>query len=46
MKDRRKRREQLHDRKSLAAQQRMKSIATLASDAPAGKKKRKRDTGE
>jgi actin-related protein 5 len=46
MKDRKKRKEQLHDRKSLAAQQRMKSIATLASDAPAGKRKRKRNNGK
>ncbi|KAH8929832.1 actin-like ATPase domain-containing protein [Atractiella rhizophila] len=45
IKDRQKRKEQLTDRKSLAAQQRMKNIATLASDAGAGgngKAKRRR----
>ena len=34
---------ELNDRKSLASQMRMKSIANLASDAPNGKKRRKND---
>ncbi|KAI9612385.1 hypothetical protein KEM48_004116 [Puccinia striiformis f. sp. tritici PST-130] len=47
IKERKKRRIQLSDRKSLAAQQRMKTIANLASDQPPGKtvngnKKRKK----
>jgi actin-related protein 5 len=41
MKNRHKRRTQLGDRKSLAAQNRMKSITSLASDLPPGRKKRK-----
>ena len=36
----------LNDRKSLAAQQRMKNITSLASDAPTGPSKRKRRGGE
>jgi actin-related protein 5 len=42
MKERQKRRTQLGDRKSLAAQNRMKSITSLASDQPAARKKRKK----
>lgn len=47
IKERKKRKSQLSDRKSHAAQQRMKTIATLASDqvpekTPAGNKKRKK----
>ena len=47
IKERKKRRVQLSDRKSLAAQQRMKTISNLASDQPPGKtvngnKKRKK----
>jgi hypothetical protein len=34
---------ELHDRKSLASQMRMKSIANLASDTPNGKRRRKND---
>ncbi|GAA6061978.1 hypothetical protein JCM10212_005222 [Sporobolomyces blumeae] len=45
MKERKKRKEQLSDRKSLAAQNRMKSIAGLAADEKTGKK-RKRAGGE
>lgn len=46
MKDRKKRKEQLSDRKSLAAQNRMKSIANLASDVKPGKKRKRGDKGE
>ncbi|KAM0754182.1 putative chromatin remodeling complex subunit Arp5 [Meredithblackwellia eburnea MCA 4105] len=42
IKERKKMKEQLSDRKSLAAQNRMKSIANLASEASGGAKKRKR----
>lgn len=38
--------EQLSDRKSIAAQARMKSIATLASDASAGTKRKRSDKGK
>lgn len=46
IKDRKRMKEMLSDRKSLAAQTRMKSITTLASDQPIGKKKRKRGNEE
>lgn len=46
IKERKKRKEQLSDRKSLAAQNRMKSIAELASDAKAPKKRKRVDKGE
>ncbi len=39
--DRKKLKEMLNDRKSLAAQQRMKNITNLASDSPVSKKRRK-----
>lgn len=42
MKERKRRKAMLSDRKSLAAQQRMKNITSLASDQPTGPKKRKR----
>jgi len=42
IKERKKHKDQLSDRKSLAAQQRMKSIATLASDSTPASKRRKR----
>lgn len=45
IKDRKKRKEQLSDRKSLAAQNRMKSIATLASEEKGGKKRKRADKG-
>jgi len=41
IKDRERIRTELTDRKSLASQMRMKSIANLASDAPTGKKRRR-----
>lgn len=41
MKDRKKHKAALTDRKSLAAQNRMKQIATMASDQQAPRKKRK-----
>lgn len=41
MKDRKRRKAALSDRKSAAAQQRMANIASLASDAPQPKRKRK-----
>ncbi|BGP50256.1 Actin-related protein 5 [Rhodotorula kratochvilovae] len=41
IKARKKRKEQLSDRKSLAAQNRMKSIAGLAADEKAGKKRKR-----
>ncbi len=41
IRDRKKKKEQLTDRKSLAAQQRMKSIATLASEVNVGKKRKR-----
>lgn len=45
IKARKKNKEQLSDRKSLAAQNRMKSIATLASDVKTGKKRKRGDKG-
>jgi hypothetical protein len=44
--ERKKRKTQLGDRKSAAAQNRMKNIAALASDSPVSKKKRKGNGGE
>ncbi|BGP57001.1 hypothetical protein JCM8202_004564 [Rhodotorula sphaerocarpa] len=41
IKERKKRKEQLSDRKSLAAQNRMKSIAGLAADEKAGRKRKR-----
>ncbi|KAI5799684.1 hypothetical protein FPQ18DRAFT_287043 [Pyronema domesticum] len=41
IKDRQRLKTELTDRKSLASQMRMKSIANLASDTPAGKKRRR-----
>lgn len=46
IKERKRRKAMLNDRKSLAAQQRMKNITSLASDAPANPSKRKRRGGE
>lgn len=46
IKERKRRKEMLNDRKSLAAQQRMKNITSLASDAPTGSSKRKRRGGD
>lgn len=46
IKERQKRKAALSDRKSAAAQQRMKSIASLASDSPASKKRRKGKDGK
>lgn len=43
MKERKKRRAQLGDRKSAAAQNRMKSLASLAADTNGGKKRKKGD---
>ncbi|ORY89031.1 hypothetical protein BCR35DRAFT_262595 [Leucosporidium creatinivorum] len=43
IKERKKRKEQLSDRKSLAAQNRMKSIANLASEGKTGKKRKRGD---
>lgn len=43
--ERAKKRSALSDRKSVAAQSRMKSIATLAADMPAQKRKRKKGGG-
>ncbi|BGP34011.1 Actin-related protein 5 [Rhodotorula toruloides] len=43
IKERKKLKEQLADRKSLAAQNRMKSIAGLAADEKAGKKRKRND---
>jgi actin-related protein 5 len=45
MKERKKRRAQLGDRKSAAAQNRMKSIASLAAEGSSGKKRKKGDEG-
>ncbi|UZJ54615.1 hypothetical protein CBS101457_003935 [Exobasidium rhododendri] len=45
IKERKRKKEMLNDRKSLAAQQRMKNITSLASDAPTGASKRKRRGG-
>jgi actin-related protein 5 len=41
MAERKKRKASLGDRKSAAAQNRMKNIATLAADSNAGKKRKK-----
>lgn len=41
IKERKKKKEQLSDRKSLAAQNRMKSIANLANEGKAGKKRKR-----
>lgn len=46
MKTRKEKKAQLGDRKSLAAQQRMKTITDMASDKPVVKKKRKKGEGE
>jgi actin-related protein 5 len=46
LKDRKKRRALLGDRKSAVAQNRMKSIASLASDSPATKKRKRGGDGE
>ena len=46
VKDRKKNKEQLSDRKSLAAQNRMKSIANLASEAKGGKKRKRGEKGK
>jgi actin-related protein 5 len=47
IKARRRKKTQLSDRRSLASQMRMKSIANLASDAPVGsKRKRKKNEGK
>lgn len=46
IKERKKTKEQLSDRKSLAAQNRMKSIANLASDVNTGKKRKRGGQGE
>jgi actin-related protein 5 len=43
VKERKKRRAQLGDRKSAAAQNRMKSLASLAADSNSGKKRKKGD---
>lgn len=45
MKERKKRQAQLGDRKSAAAQNRMKSIAALAADNNGGRKRKKGDEG-
>lgn len=45
IKERKKRKEQLSDRKSLAAQNRMKSIAGLAADEKLGKKRKRGGEG-
>lgn len=46
IKDRKKRKEQLSDRKSLAAQNRMKNIAELASEGKSGKKRKRTEKGQ
>lgn len=46
IKERKKKKEQLSDRKSLAAQNRMKSIANLASDAKPDKKRKRGQKGK
>ncbi|EJT98924.1 chromatin remodeling complex subunit [Dacryopinax primogenitus] len=43
IKDRKRKQAALSDRKSMAAQQRMRSIANLAADTPTGNKRRKRN---
>lgn len=45
IKDRKRRKAMLNDRKSLAAQQRMKNITSLASDSPSGSTSRRRKKG-
>lgn len=45
IKERKKKKEQLSDRKSLAAQNRMKSIANLANEGKAGKKRKRGEKG-
>lgn len=44
LKERKKRRAQLGDRKSAAAQNRMKSLASLAADSGSSKKRKKGDS--
>lgn len=46
IRERKKRRAQLGDRKSAAAQNRMKSIASLAADTNGGKKRKKGEEGK
>jgi actin-related protein 5 len=46
IKERKRRKAMLNDRKSLATQQRMKNITSLASDAPTGPTKRKKRGGD
>jgi actin-related protein 5 len=46
MRIRKEHKEQLGNRKSLAAQQRMQTITNMASEAPTTKKKRKKGTAE
>jgi hypothetical protein len=46
LKERQKKKDQLSDRKSAAAQQRMKNIASLASDAVVGQKRKRKGNGE
>lgn len=46
LKSRKEKKAQLGDRKSLAAQQRMKTITDMASDKPVVKKKRKKGENE
>lgn len=46
LRERKKRRAQLGDRKSAAAQNRMKSIASLAAETNGGKKRKKGEEGE
>ena len=46
IKERKKLKEQLGDRKSLAAQNRMKTLTNMASEAPTNKKKRKKGADE
>ena len=45
IKERKKRRAQLADRKSIVSQTRMKNIASLADEQPANKKRRKAGAG-
>ena len=45
LKDRKRRKAALSDRKSATAQARMKTIASLASETPTGKKRRKGNGG-
>jgi actin-related protein 5 len=46
LKDRKRRKAAMNDRKSATAQARMKTIASLASDSPTGKKRRKGNGGK